>query len=199
MKRTVLVAIAIAIAMLSGCSTGPIWKISSETDVFSKRTSTIVTLGNYTAGTSILNISNVLPVVRKEKEGIYVGLMSDGDVPIPIVTAQIWIDQNEIWTISSQETPIILAKPSLAYVLGPQPKLIKQAQAQGLNVNKVTGGCAVAGGDKAKAILKQMLTGRVLKFRTVDIDNAASSTQEVVLDESFFKSLKSIGVGPKSL
>lgn len=195
MKRTVFVAIAIAI--MSGCTTGPAWKISSETEVLPKRTSLIVTTGNYTAGSSFLNIANLFPVVRKEGKDIYVGLMSNGDVRVPIVTAQIWIDQNEVWTISSQETPIILAKPSLE--LGPRSELTRQAQAQGLNVYKILGGCAVTGGDRAKAILKQMLTGRVLRFRTIGIDKDASPTQEVVLDESFSQSLRGVGIDQKSL
>ncbi|MGX1175881.1 hypothetical protein [Pseudomonas sp. R151218B TE3479] len=197
MKRTMVVAIAIAI--LSGCTTGPAWKISSESEVFPKRTSLIVTTGNYTAGNSFLNISNIFPVVRKEGEEIYVGLMSDGDVRIPIVTAQIWIDQNEVWTISSQETPMILGKPSLEYEVEPRSELTRQAQAQGLNIHKILGGCAVTGGDKAKAILKQMLRGSVLRFRTIGIDKNVSPIQEVVLDESFSQSLGWAGIDQKSL
>ncbi|WP_212799782.1 hypothetical protein [Pseudomonas sp. St316] len=197
MKWTVIVAIAIAI--LSGCTTAPAWKISSDSDVVPKRTSLIVTTGNYTAGNSLLNTLNVFPVVRKEGEEIYVGLMSNGDVRIPIVTAQIWIDQNEVWTISSQETPMILAKPSVEYMLGLRPELTRQAQAQGLNIHKILGGYAVTGGDKAKAILKQMLRGSVLRFRTIGIDKSVSATQEVVLDETFSQSLGWSGIDQKSL
>ena len=196
MKRTAVVAIAVA--MLSGCA-GPAWKISSATDAFTQRTSMMVTSGDYTAGNSILiSPSKLYPVVRKEGEEIYVGLMSNSDIRIPIVTAQIWIDQNEAWTISSQETPIILALPSWELLLGLSPEVTKQAQAQGLNVHKIMGGYTVAGGDKAKAILKQMLTGRVLRFRTVGIDQTASPTREVVLDESLSQSLRSVGVDPRS-
>lgn len=94
---------------------------------------------------------------------------------------------------------MILGKPSLEYVLRPRSELTRQAQAQGLNIHKILGGCAVTGGDRAKAILKQMLQGSVLRFRTIGIDKNVSPTQEVVLDESFSQSLGWAGIDQKSL
>jgi hypothetical protein len=66
-------------------------------------------------------------------------------------------------------------------------------------MRKVMGGNILAGGDKAKAILKQMLAGRVLKYRTVDFKQATSPTREVILDESFAHSLQMVGIDPRRL
>jgi len=202
MKRNRMIALAMAMAMavavaaLSGCA-GPVWKTSSVTEMFPKRTTVIVSPGNYTTGNSVFHTSKIYPVVIKEDGDVYVGLMSSGDVPIPVLTAQLWIDQSEVWTISSLETPTILAKPSFELMMGHRTQLTEQALAKGLNIQKIMGGCAVAGGGKARAILEQMLTGRTLKFRTIGIDQTESTIQEVVLDQSFSQALRSVGIDPK--
>ncbi|WP_152632707.1 MULTISPECIES: hypothetical protein [Pseudomonas] len=160
----------------------------------------MVITGNYPAAQSIFaDPLELYPVVRKEGEELYVGLMAGGDIRPPVVTADIWIDQNEVWMISSQETPISLTLPSMELLLGLSPDVTEQARTQGLDVLKVMGGNVLARGDKAKAILKQMLAGRVLKYRTVDIKRATSPTREVILDESFSHSLQMIGVDQRSL
>lgn len=92
------------------------------------------------------------------------------------------------------------ASPEVALGLPPeQAELIKKTQAQAMeNVYKMMSPYTITGGDKAKSILRQMLAGQVLKFRTVGINQAASTTGEVVLDESLAQSLRIIGIDPKS-
>lgn len=198
-----IAALLVAVTMLSGCA-GSVWKATGTTDEFTDKTTMMVTTGNYTAGSSIITSSlKFYPVVRKEGGEIYVGLMSGGRFKIPVGTVQIRIDQNEAWTITPQETPmgLVPASPELALGLPPeQAELIKKTQAQAMeNVYKMMSPYTITGGDKAKSILRQMLAGQTLKFRTVGINQAASTTGEVVLDESLAQSLRLIGIDPKSL
>lgn len=198
-----IAVLALATAMLTGCG-GSVWKATGSTDEFTDKTTMMVTTGNFTAGSSIVTSSlKFYPVVRKEGEEIYVGLMSGGRFKIPVGTVQIRIDQNEAWTITPQETPVGLVPASPEVALGlpaEQAELIKKTQAQAMeNVYKMMSPYTITGGDKAKSILKQMLAGQVLKFRTVGINQAASTTGEVALDESLAQSLKLIGIDPMTL
>ncbi len=198
-----ITVLLLAATMLSGCA-GSVWKATGTTDEFTDKTTMMVTTGNFTAGSSIITSSlKFYPVVRKEGGEIYVGLMSGGRFKIPVGTVQIRIDQNEAWTITPQETPmgLVPASPELTLGLPPeQAELIKKTQAQAMeNAYKMMSPYTVTGGDKAKSILRQMLAGRALKFRTVGINQAASTTGEVVLDESLAQSLRMIGIDPKLL
>ncbi|MNH40707.1 hypothetical protein D3C79_1020630 [compost metagenome] len=51
-----------------------------------------------------------------------------------------------------------------------------------------------ATGEKAEKILAQMKTGKVLIYRTLGMNQAASSTGEYVLDQSLSKALTECGI-----
>lgn len=202
MKR--ILAISLAAAALVGCASGSVWKATGTTDEFTDKTTMMVTTGDFSSGSSIITSTlKFYPVVRKEGSEIYVGLMSGGRFKIPVGTVQIRIDQNEAWTITPQETPVGLvpAMPDIAMGLpAEQAELIKKTQAQAMeNAYKMMSPYTVTGGAKAKAILKQMVAGQTLKFRTVGINQAASTTGEVALDGSLAQSLKNIGIDPDTL
>lgn len=144
------------------------------------------------------------PVVRKEGSEIYVGIMSGGRFKVPVGTTQLRIDQNEAWTITLQETPVSMA-PSipmapLVTLQGEQAALVNNAQEQAMkSMSQLMSPYTVIGGDKAKQILKHMVSGRLVKFRTVGINQAASTTGEAVIDPSLAKTLREIGNEPNSL
>lgn len=52
------------------------------------------------------------------------------------------------------------------------------------------------GGDKAQQIIKELVRGKTLRFRTIGVNSAASSTGWAALDESFLSGLKSLGIDP---
>lgn len=202
MKR--IIAIAAAALALGGCASGSVWKATGSTDEFTDKTTMMVTTGNFTAGSSIVTSSlKFYPVVRKEGGEIYVGLMSGGRFKIPVGTVQFRVDQNEAWTITPQETPVSMVPeiPQVALNLPPeQAELVKSAQAQAMtNMAQVMSPYTVTGGDKARKILKQMLSGQKLKYRTVGINQAASTTGETLIDQSLADSLRLIGIDPASL
>ena len=198
-----IAVLAIATVVLSGCA-GSVWKATGSTDKFTDQTTTMVTTGDYSAGTSIITSSlKFYPVVRKEGGEIYVGLMSGGRFKIPVGTIQLRIDQNDAWTITPQETPISMvpAAPEIALGLpAEQAEMIKKAQAQSMDsMYKMMSPYTVTGGDKAKEILRQMVTGKTLIYRTVGINQAASTTGEIELDDSLRQSLKLIGINPSTI
>lgn len=202
MKRTI--ALVAAAIVLGGCASGSVWKATGTTDEFTDKTTMMVTTGDFTAGSSIITSSlKFYPVVRKEGGEIYVGLMSGGRFKIPVGTVQLRIDQNEAWTITPQETPVSMMPEAPQYALNLPPEqaeLVKNAQAQAMtNMAQVMSPYTIAGGDKAKKILKQMLVGHTLKYRTVGINQAASTTGEVEIDPSLAQSLKLIGIDPAAL
>jgi len=189
---------------LGGCASGPTWQATGTTDEFTDKTTMMVTTSEFPASGSIVTRSlRFYPVVRKEGDEIYVGLMSGGRFKIPVGTVQLRIDQNEAWTITPQETPVSMMPSAPQYTLNLPPEqaaLVKQTQDQAmLNVTQLMSPYTVTGGDKAKKIIKQMLSGHTLKYRTVGINQAASTTGEVQLDPTLAESLRVIGIDPGSL
>lgn len=204
MKR---IAATLAIALtLAGCaSEQQTWKATATTDEFTDRTTMMVTTGDLgTPSWIVTQPLHFYPVVRKEGSEIYVGIMSGGRFKVPVGTVQLRIDQNDAWTITPQETPVSMA-PSipmapLVTLQGEQAALVNNAQEQAIkSTSQLMSPYTVTGGDKAKQILKQMVSGHLIKYRTVGINQAASTTGEAVIDPSLAKSLREIGIEPNSL
>lgn len=199
-----IIAVLAAAVALGGCAAGPRWQATGTTDEFTDKTTMMVTTSEFPASGSIVTRSlHFYPVVRKEGDEIYVGLMSGGRFKIPVGTVQLRIDQNESWTITPQETPVSMMPSAPQYALNLPPEqaaLVKQAQDQAmLNVTQLMSPYTVTGGEKAKKILKQMLAGQTLKYRTVGINQAASTTGEAVIDPTLAESLRAIGINPGAL
>lgn len=204
MKR---IAATLAIALtLAGCaSEQQTWKATATTDEFTDRTTMMVTTGDLgTPSWIVTQPLHFYPVVRKEGSEIYVGIMSGGRFKVPVGTVQLRIDQNDAWTITPQETPVSMA-PSipmapLVTLQGEQAALVNNAQEQAIkSTSQLMSPYTVTGGDNAKQILKQMVSGHLIKYRTVGINQAASTTGEAVIDPSLAKSLREIGIEPNSL
>lgn len=199
-----IIAVLAAASVLGGCAAGPTWQATSTIDEFTDKTTMMVTTSEFPASGSIVTRSlHFYPVVRKEGDEIYVGLMSGGRFKIPVGTVQLRIDQKEAWTITPQETPISMMPAAPQYSLNLPPEqaaLIKQTQDQTmLNVTQLMSPYTVTGGEKAKKILKQMLSGQTLKYRTVGINQAASTTGEALIDPTLGESLRVIGINPELL
>lgn len=199
-----IIAVIAAAVALAGCAAGPTWQATGTTDEFTDKTTMMVTTSEFPSSRAIVTRSlHFYPVVRKEGDEIYVGVMSGGRFKIPVGTVQLRIDQNEAWTITPQETPVSMMPSTPQYALNLPPEqaaLVKQAQDQAmLNVTQLMSPYTVTGGEKAKKILKQMLAGQTLKYRTVGINQAASTTGETVIDPTLSESLRIIGIAPESL
>jgi hypothetical protein len=204
MKRIAL--LAITSVLIAGCqSTGTIWTATSNQDQFTDVSTKMVTIGEGLSNQLIVTKSlKYYPFVGVQNGELFVGVRSGGRYRIPTGTVQIRIDSNEAWTITPDETPIYLAPsipaalPQVAHNSSGVDLASFQAQAM-QNVTKIMSPYTATTGDKAKRILKEMLAGKTVKYRTVGINQAASTTGEVVIDASFVEALRQIGIKPENL
>jgi hypothetical protein len=111
------------------------------------------------------------------------------------------IDDNASWTISPEETPIVLSPvvPTINYPNMPHTPDLSDFQKQMTdNMIKMMSPYTATTGEKAKEIIKEMIAGKVIKYRIVGVNQAASTTGNVALDQSFVEALQKIGLN-KSL
>lgn len=129
--------------------------------------------------------------------------MSGGRFKLPVGTVQLRIDQHEAWTITPKETPVSLATAVAAIgvtVTSEQAEIVRNAQEQAMKAaSQMMSPYTVATGDKARQIIRQLLTGQKLRYRIVGINQAASTTGEAVIDASLSQSLRAIGIDPGTL
>lgn len=193
------------VAILTGCqTTGQVWNSTISKDQFTDKVTKMVTIGEGLSNQVLITQSlQYYPFVGLQDGDIYVGIRSGGRYRIPTGTVQIRIDDNNLWTISPEETPIYLAPnlPAPPYVTAADiSNIVEKTQAQAMgNVARIMSPYTATTGDKARAIIKEMVNGRLVRYRTVGFNQAASTTGEVRIDESFLSSLRAIGITPENL
>lgn len=198
--------------VVAGCqTTGQVWNSVIGKDEFTDKVTKMVTIGEFASSDVIWTKSRRLyPFVGIQDGEIYVGIRSGGRYRLPAGTVQIRIDNNESWTISPEETPIYLAPQVPALVpqspgspQRPESAVLDTAskmQAQmNANITKIMSPYTAVTGDKARAILKQMVKGKIIKYRQVGYNQASSTIGEVRIDESFLAALREIGIDPSSI
>lgn len=195
MKRQLGFAAAI---LLSGCSSNLIapkveWITVKNTDKFTDKSTCAVTVGSFYTQSGVYTAANhYYPYIETVDGDLRVGVRSGGRFLIPVGDVQIRIDQNPAWTISSSETPLdYVPEGQLKAMLAAVPKDLQQQQivtnayktameATARSMSPFT----AATGDKARTILKQMRAGHSMIYRTVGLNQAASTTGEYALDPS---------------
>ncbi|MDT8464020.1 hypothetical protein O3S75_002875, partial [Alcaligenes nematophilus] len=199
----------IATVLLTGCqsmSSGTIWAVSSSQDQFSDVETKMVTVGQWrSSGTIWTKSLNYYPFVGLQDGELFVGIRSGGSYRIPTGTVQMRVDANKAWTIEPSETPVYLApapaQPAIPTANNYNATVdLAAVQAEALrNMSKALSPYTAATGEKAKSILREMVAGKTLKYRSVGMNQPASSTGEVVIDASFIQSLKLIGIDPDNI
>ncbi|MFT2184155.1 hypothetical protein [Pseudomonas sp. NBRC 111144] len=205
MKLKVPAILLLALA-LSGCATGQRqsveWITVRDTDQFTDKSTCGVTVGSFYTGGGVYTVSNhYYPYIESANGELRVGIRSGGRFKIPVGDVQIRIDQNPAWTIATGETPVDYVpegqlKAMQAYggdakqqeMLEKTYKTALQASAQAMSP------FTAATGEKAQQILSQMKTGKVLIYRTLGLNQAASTTGEYALDQSLNKALAECGI-----
>lgn len=201
-----LFLVTVIIAALSGCATGgDLWKATQETDSFSDVSTKMVTVGDFKRG-SVLSTSSLryYPFVGVFDGSLVVGIRSGGRIKVPTGTVQMRIDANQAWTISPEETPVMMTPAIAPAATYPMPSVaevnIQQIQEAAMKtVQQSMSPYTVATGDKAKKIIAEMLVGKKLIYRTIGFNQAASTQGEVEIDDSFHRALLLIGVDPQIL
>ena len=191
----------VSVFLLASCqSTAPKvqWVASTEFDRFTDETACSVTTGSLYTQSSVYTYSNHLyPFIEVVKGELRVGLKSGGKYKVPVGDIQLRIDKNKAWDISTNETPVTVKPNSQVDVMTEYAKTLPPEQ-RDLVINsyktamnssgKMLSPYTAATGDKAKSIVKEMLKGSVLIYRTVGFgqvpNHGGGTTGEFLLDNS---------------
>ena len=197
------------VAALSGCASSPLsgatWKPVSTTDAFTDVTTKMVTVGEFETSRGIYTKSmSLYPFVGTREGELIVGVRSGGRYRIPTGQIQMRIDDNPAWTIATEETPLHLVPDvqGLPPLTGDEKidASISDAQKKMMaSVQRTMSPFTATTGDKAKKILSEMLSGKKLIYRMVGINQAGTTTGEVLLDGSLSQSLHEIGFDQSAL
>lgn len=211
MKR--LSIIAGSILALSGCASTmqpqESWVSTIKADEFTDEITCSVTAGTFqSSGLSFTQQSHYYPVIRTVDGELRVGVVSGGRYPLPVGNVQLRVDGNETWTIEASETPVG-GENSMADVAFSDSmtnaytaNMTEEQKAQYIAVmeatKKNTAGImspeTLTTGDKAKAILEQIRSGKELKVRVLGFGMQKSTTGRHPIDASFEKALNECGI-----
>lgn len=196
------ITLATACCLLTACAPAPYspylshtqpdaWYALEKTDAFTDKESCSVSVRppNYPYGAMYM----YFPFIETNSKGLFVGIKSLHGISVGDV--QIRIDDNAAWDISTSETPIVLqpTNPTGQGVEGNQH--FEQAYKQTMDaMTKITSPFTSATGEKAAAILTEMLNGKEMIYRTVAMNQPGSSTGKVALDASLMKALKDCNI-----
>jgi hypothetical protein len=184
MKYLFLIAVA---GLFVGCAPLKTWVATSKTDQFTDVT-TQTASANFAVGPYGWNKLSLFVSTRTNQ--VLVGVSSS--LGVPVGTVQLRIDQNPPWEISPDETPLYMT-PALPHTS--TNGSIQAAQAEVMTgMSKIMSPFTATTGDKAEQILKQMVHGTLVRYRTIGVNQAASTTGEIKIDESFLEALKRIGI-----
>lgn len=209
----ILTVVASLSIFIVGCQSGPIkeatvWHSTITKDEFTDQVTKMVTMGEWASSKVIVTQSlKFYPFVGTQDGTLFVGIRSGGRFRIPTGTVQIRVDDNPAWTIAPDETPISMLpkSPTIPIKIIPDSngianKTINSTQEATMQmISRMSSPYTAATGQKARDIINQMLKGKVIKYRIIGVNQPASSTGEVRIDDSFTKSLVEIGLSPASL
>jgi hypothetical protein len=194
----------VSVFLLTSCATKPKveWIASTDFDPFTDQTACSVTTGSLYTQSSVYTYTNHLyPFIEVVHGELRVGLKSGGKYKVPVGDIQLRIDKNKAWDISTNETPV---ETSVSAKDNPQVDVISEytknlpAEQRELVINsykvamnstgKMFSPYTAATGDKAKAILKEMLKGNTLIYRTIGFSQVPNygggTTGEFMLNKS---------------
>lgn len=197
---------ALLLALLtSGCATGPAveWVTVRNTDQFTDKSSCAVTVGAYYTKHGVYTVRNqYYPYIEVANGDLRVGVKSGGQFSIPVGDVQLRIDQNKAWTISTSETPLdyvpegqLKAMQAYAPKDPQQQQIVENAYKSAMEATaRSMSPFTAATGEKARSILREMRAGKMVIYRTVGLNQAASTTGEYALDKSLETALNQCGI-----
>lgn len=207
MKFTIPIFLASLLLGACGSTEPPTirWFTQKKVDQFDDTRSCRVTVGGlYQANGTVLTYTNhFYPFVETLNGDLRVGVLSGGQVQVPVGNVQLRIDNNDAWSIETQETPVdyvpssssVDMTPYMASMTGEQKAQFQTAFENSMeNATKIMSPYTAVSGNKAQMILSEMLNGYKLIYRRVGFNQAASSTGEYKLDSSFRNALIDCGI-----
>lgn len=203
MRNCIVVLTAIALAGCASNQPEVKWISVKNTDEFTDVSSCKVTVGSlYTNKNVYTEVGKYYPFIEQVNGQLRVGLQSGGQYKIPVGNAQLRIDSNKAWDISTSETPLDLAptlanfKPAyLDNLSDDQKAMVAASYESAMEVSaQAMSPFTATTGEKAEKIVKEMLAGKALKYRTVGLNQAASSIGVYYLDTSLQNALIDCGI-----
>lgn len=181
--------------ILSACApvrlSNKTWVAIETQDEFSDQITKMVTVGDIAFSDRIItSVGKTYPFIGMINGEMSIGVRSGGKYRLPVGTIQLRIDDNKPWTITVDETPVVTNTPLPTYPGANNEFAIQAMQ----NATKIMSPFTATTGDKAKSILKEMLNGKILKYRSIGLNQAASTTGVVALDSSLEEALNIIGI-----
>ncbi|NMX35607.1 hypothetical protein [Pseudomonas sp. WS 5413] len=208
MKTLYLMFLSITLAgcaggIASGTTPSVKWVANSKTDSFTDVSSCAVTVGSLYTSNGVFTMTNkYYPYIEVVNGDLRVGVKSGGRFLIPVGDVQLRIDQNKAWTISTSETPLdyvpegqLKAMQAYAPKDPQQQQIVENAYKTAMDATaRSMSPFTASTGEKAQSILKEMRSGKTLIYRTVGLNQAASTTGEYVLDQSLELALRQCGI-----
>ena len=208
MRRILAVVLVVG---LSGCGGGAgvapsvRWFTQGGVDEFTDVRSCMVTAASrYTARFATSYTGKYYPFVETRAGSLRVGVRSGGRVKIPVGDVQIRIDDHKTWTIASAETPLDYMPQATRDDIARRVKAMggdadrakATYEAMMATMARSMSPFTAATGEKARKILRQMMNGTRIKYRTVGMNAPGSTKGEYYLDESFLAGLRECGIRP---
>lgn len=196
----------LALSLLTtGCATSPAveWVTVRNTDQFTDKSSCAVTVGAYYTKHGVYTVRNqYYPYIEVANGDLRVGVKSGGQFSLPVGDVQLRIDQNKAWTISTSETPLdyvpegqLKAMQAYAPKDPQQQQIVENAYKSAMEATaRSMSPFTAATGEKARSILSEMRAGKTVIYRTVGLNQAASTTGEYTLDKSLETALNQCGI-----
>ena len=187
----------------SGTAPSVKWVANSKTDSFTDVSSCAVTVGSLYTSNGVFTMTNkYYPYIEVVNGDLRVGVKSGGRFLIPVGDVQLRIDQNKAWTISTSETPLdyvpegqLKAMQAYAPKDPQQQQIVENAYKTAMEATaRSMSPFTASTGEKAQSILKEMRSGKTLIYRTIGLNQAASTTGEYVLDQSLEVALRQCGI-----
>ncbi|SFU98420.1 hypothetical protein [Halomonas korlensis] len=178
------------------------WIAQYSTDEFTDESTCRVTVGSRYTSRNIYTYTGALyPFVESKGGELRVGVMSGGKAKIPVGEVQLRIDQNPAWNIGINETPADLVpsqdipEPYQAQLSDEQREMVASTyRATMKHTAQAMSPYTATTGEKAEAILRQMLDGNELIYRSVGLNQPGSGTGEYDLDASLNEALARCGI-----
>jgi len=185
------------------------WVSTIKMDEFTDEVTCSVIAGTLMSNNFSLTYQNrYYPVIKKVNDQLLVGVVSGGTAPLPVGNVQLRIDDHDTWTIEASETPVdgensmVDVAYSESMTSAYTANMTEEQKAQYLAVLEATKQNSagimspetLTTGDKARAILEQIRSGKELKVRVLGFGMQKSTTGRHPIDASFEKALNECGI-----
>jgi len=203
-KKLLLIIPSILLQACAATSPSGYWAAFDKVDDFTDIRACSVSVGSLYYKDIVATYSgNYYPYIEVVNGDLRLGIKSGGKISIPVGDIQIRVDSNPAWIISSSETPLDYVPEGVMgnmkdYAQGQSEanqKIFESTYKVTMeNISRTMSPFTATTGEKARSILKEMVAGQKIKYRTVGLNQAASTTGEYDLDPSFKASLSHCGI-----